>query len=450
MNICFIANFHKTYFFYEISKSLKERYDINTFWIVFNKKNLSFLLKRTDTDKILYLPKKEYLFKTANPIGEFKINELIYGDRLLRYTPDNGEKYLNNIQQPVYKFIKENNIKFVFGEITWAHEVLIFRMSKQCSDLKCKFLNPHTIRIPSNRFAFFEDEFQAKIFEYNKDCLQTNFLKEVFIPQKPDYLALNDQILKKNNSLGGRLKRLKKLLTSENLDENDISLPEKWRLNRFTTPIKNEINKEVYKLIPKVDIASLQNKKFVLITLHKQPEASIDVLGRYVEDQFENIVNIWRQLPHGWWLVVKEHSNAVGDRSYLFYKRLLKYKNIMFIDEKTDSYRLMDICQAVVTVSGTIAYEAALLNKKAIVLADVFFDLSHVKKISGEDYKKYSNFIEILDSIPDSRKDDAALMEFIYNNSFEGIISDPISNPKCIDEENINNIVEAFQKIIYA
>ena len=60
----------------------------------------------------------------------------------------------------------------------------------------------------------------------------------------------------------------------------------------------------------------------MVYTLHKQPEASVDIVGRYYDNQYTNIQNIWRILPDDWCLVVKEHTNAIGDRPLSFLKKL--------------------------------------------------------------------------------------------------------------------------------
>ncbi len=85
-----------------------------------------------------------------------------YSDRVLRYEPAFGEAYLKSIQKSYYEFIKQNNIRFVFGEMTWAHEVLMSCITHKCSELSCQYLKPHTIRIPTGRFAFFKDEFESE------------------------------------------------------------------------------------------------------------------------------------------------------------------------------------------------------------------------------------------------------------------------------------------------
>ena len=87
-----------------------------------------------------------------------------------------------------------------------------------------------------------------------------------------------------------------------------------------------------------------------------------------------NIVNVWRALPDGWLLLVKEHTNAVGDRSWCFYRRLRQLRNVVLVDEKADSHDIIRRSRAVVSVSGTMAYEAALMGIPSLTFGDVFFN----------------------------------------------------------------------------
>ena len=107
--------------------------------------------------------------RPALTVNDFKLNELMYGDRYLRHKTEIGFRYLRHIQKPIYDFIAQNKIKAIFGEITWSHEVLIHRMCKQCPELDCTFLNPHVVRIPDNRFAFYTDERQSRLLQIERE-----------------------------------------------------------------------------------------------------------------------------------------------------------------------------------------------------------------------------------------------------------------------------------------
>lgn len=448
-NICFIANYTKTYFFDAISDFLVH-HNIEIYWIVVNRKNFDFLVKKYSSKNILYLPKSAIMKMDNKPVGEFKLNELIYGDRAMKYDYSGSIKYLTNIQLLVCDFIKNNSIETIFGEVTWAHEILIHRISVQMKNLNSRYLEMHTTRIPSGRFLFFTNEYHSKFHILNRDFHKCKLPEGAFELKKPDYLAINDLKMEKSMSFKGHLERLKYFFSGEHLDPNDVTLLSSKSIHRKLIPIQNELNKKLYQRVKTVKYDFLTNKKFILVTLHKQPEASIDILGRYNEDQAKNIIDIWRNLPQDWYLVVKEHSNAIGDRSLKWFKNLSKFKNIVFAHEKLDSYILIDMCQAVFTITGTIAYEAALKNKRAFIMSDVFFsEFTYVKTITVDSFRKSLDLKDIIEQLPEGgTSDDEYIKKKIYFNSFIGVIGDPLNNPRCMEKSNLDNVSNAILSIL--
>src|SRR5690606_24694408 len=93
--------------------------------------------------------------------------------------------------------------------------------------------------------------------------------------------------------------------------------------------LREEWNRLTYQFIKKTSYQEIEKKNFVLFTLHKQPEASVDIVGRYFDDQYKVIQSIWRILPESWYLVVKEHTNAIGDRSFSFFRKIKAHRNII-------------------------------------------------------------------------------------------------------------------------
>lgn len=444
-NICFIANYYKTDVFVEIAKVLKADH-VKSFWIIPNRKQYETLKTMFPNNQLLYIGKKEVLtYKNNESNIDLKINELVFGDRVLREESETWTfDYLLKLQELVYKFIKNNGIQFIFGEVTWAHELVVHRLTLAAKELKCQYLNPHTIRIPNGRFAFFTDEFQSKIKEVypssdsNTDSIQL---------EKPSYLGINDKLIAKKGTLKHNLVLIKNFIFRTNQDPNDPTLYSS-ALTHFKIRFAEIFNRFIFKrFVSEILIQNLpQNKKMLLFTLHKQPEASIDVIGRYYENQLELITNIWRVLPENYILIVKEHSNAIGDRNFSFYKSVQKLRNTYLINNKTDSYDLLDKCAAVFTVSGTIAYEAALKGKKAFTFAPVFFNgMNGCLEVSWKDLKNKS-----LESLINKDQQALGVNEFsswLLKNSFEGIMSDSFGDPRCITSENITKLSSAIIKI---
>jgi len=445
-NICFIANYYKTDVFVEIAKVLKTD-NVNTFWIIPNRKQYEFLKTIFPENQLLYIGKKEVLaYNNKAHNIDLKINELVYGDRVLR---EENKKwsyaYLLKLQELVYNFIETNGIQFVFGEVTWAHELLVHRLTKNARELKCEYLNPHTVRIPNGRFAFFQDEFQSQIKEVSNEITSNG---SNIILEKPSYLAINDKLIAKKGTLKHNLVLIKNFILRTNQDSNDPTLFSN-PLTQFKIRTTEIYNRFLFKwFVSETLIQNLpQNKKMLLFTLHKQPEASIDVIGRYFENQLDLIINIWRILPENFILLVKEHSNAIGDRNWKFYKTVKKLRNIYLIDNKADSHKLLDTVESVFTVSGTIAYEAALKGKNAFTFAPAFFNkMSRCQEVSWKDFKNKS-----LTTLINNNEKGLSINEFsnwLLENSFEGIMSDAFGDPRCMHPDNIKVLSIAFLTVI--
>lgn len=433
--IAIVANYNKTLFFKKIADKLEEPHSANgveVFWICVSSVWYKRLIQDgVSSDRILYLPRS--MAKHNNNNEEipyhYRLNELIYSDRVFRYEPEFGEQYLLAIQEPVRKFIQCNQIRHIFGEITWAHETLLNRMCLTEPELNCRYLKPHTIRIPNQRFAFFTDEFESNLHKVDGGEEQD----WQFELKKPDYFHLNDQKNKLSTRLTGLLSKVALALSPEKHDREDPT----QRLSRirfFSSKLLGEFNYYVYKFFVKTRTVDKLPKRFWVYYLHKQPEASIDIVGRYFEDQAANILRLAKMLPDDCYLLVKEHSNAVGDRPYGFYKTLKKLNRVDLVDEKADSFTLIEQAEKTVTVSGTVAYEAGLLDKPALLLSRVFFSALPSVETIGLDNKEKTTV--------------EAFKKSLYKYSFEGVISDPLSDARCMTPENIDQVTDAFRQVI--
>lgn len=442
MNICFIANYHKTDFFIAVAEQLQLK-SINHYWITCNKNIYNKLLKTNKKENILYINK--HTTNEQSYFDNLKLNELLYLDRSLNRNKDSGLKFLNGIQKPYYDFIKNNSIKFIFGEITWAHEILFMRITKQYLENEAQYLCPHTIRIPTNRFGFFCDEKQSILLDTNKkESASEDYDYEL---EKPTYLETNNKNTKRNRQLQSIIKRSYVFLKGNNFDPNDpTSYPNK--LQRIKQIINIEKNIYQYKKISKLNLNQIPtNKKVLFVALQKQPEASIDVLGMYYENQAVNIINLWRQLEENWVIVIKEHSNAIGDRDRTFYKQLIELPNVYLVKETIDSYDLIKRSEITATVSGTVAYEAALLGKHAITFAPCFFNsFNTCRKVETKDFLNKNILTTTINKNP--LINTIQQKQSIIKKSFVGIISDPVSNSECMSKTNINNVSKAFEQVL--
>jgi hypothetical protein len=109
---------------------------------------------------------------------------------------------------------------------------------------------------------------------------------------------------------------------------------------------------------------------FVFFPLHLEPEATTQLYANYYENQLEVITALAKSLPVSWVLAVKEHPNMKSGRSWSFYRRLSRLPNVVLIAPETPSWRLVQECRLVATLSGTSGLEAGIIGKPALVFGD--------------------------------------------------------------------------------
>jgi hypothetical protein len=209
LSVGFVSNFYKTVVFEAIAKNIQIDKK-NIYWFVTKESQYSYLCNQFPEENILLIDLMQ-IKKSKAPIGDFKINELVFGDRVWKYEKEKGIKYLTNIQQPIYDFIINNHISYIFGEVTWAHELLIHRICSNRQELSCKYYSNNVIRIPNGKFIFFKDEKQFKIVERKHNVEIENI---TFVIEKPSYLSINDKIMAYKISGKGLLNRLKRFITN--------------------------------------------------------------------------------------------------------------------------------------------------------------------------------------------------------------------------------------------
>ena len=394
INICFIANFEKTYFFEAIAEKILEKKKHQIFWLVNNKKQFDKLKLKFGSNNVCLINKDiEKNIFNKNISDKIKLNEILYQDRCLDKNSSKDLRYLEITSLKIYEFLNKNKIKFVYGEITWAHEILTYKICNLFKSLNCKFYNPSTIRFPLNYFLFFKNHDQSEYFlKKNQNYNSTNFVKDY----SKEYLDLVQNIRPKNlfKSYNFIIQKIKKLFYESYFDKYDPTKTVKHiRIFRL---IKKYINFILFNLSTSKNLEILKNKKYIIYFLQKQPEASIDVKGVYYDDQISNLKNIWRLMPPDFKIVIKEHPNSIGDRSFLYYQKLTQFNNTILINDKSKFENLVSNAFATFSVASTASMQSALLNVPSYTFVKCFFnEIKFSHRISLEDIKNFKNIFDL-------------------------------------------------------
>lgn len=116
-------------------------------------------------------------------------------------------------------------------------------------------------------------------------------------------------------------------------------------------------------------------EKYVYMPLHLIPESSTFTKAPFYINELDIISAVSKALPIGWKLYVKEHQAMIGEREEWFYEAVNRIPNVAMvqINYYKDPKPWIENSQGVVTITGTSAYEAALMGKRALVFGDVMF-----------------------------------------------------------------------------
>jgi capsule polysaccharide export protein KpsC/LpsZ len=129
-------------------------------------------------------------------------------------------------------------------------------------------------------------------------------------------------------------------------------------------------------------------------------------------NQVALVEQVSRSLPTTHKLYVKEHPRMFRDnpRTLRTYRQIASLPNVRFVDVSTDSPSLIMDIYAVVTPTGTPAFEAVLSGKPAITCGEAHFNI--LSEVSN--CRRPSDLASVLDSaIFDHKHDEQDTLRYL-------------------------------------
>jgi hypothetical protein len=170
---------------------------------------------------------------------------------------------------------------------------------------------------------------------------------------------------------------------------------------------------EYKKYVVKPDLT----KKYVILALHYQPEATTAPRAGVFTDQLYVLELMSRHLPEDWSIYVKENPmqfNPMAEgntgRSLRFYRDALTIPRVSFVPVDADPFTLIDRSLAVFSVAGTIGWEGMVRGKPVVCFGPSWYEhyAPGVLRVrNGADLEIVSSFIE------DYRFDEQALHRYL-------------------------------------
>jgi len=226
------------------------------------------------------------------------------------------------------------------------------------------------------------------------------------------------------------------LFKTSHLRERNIFMP----FGYFFSRLKVEIRRMLVKRLNIFDKPNY-DEKYVFFPLHVQPEASTLIWAPFFLNQIEIVNNISKSVPIDCLVYVKEHPANIGRRKLEYYRELKKNGNVRFLSPWENTQDLIRNSSIVITITGTVGWEAILWEKPVITLGSVFyntFDL--VRHVT--DYPKIPFVISEI--LKDYRPDRELLLKYIAANITESYPGIPLAPYACnyfsMSEDNLNNL----------
>ncbi len=194
-------------------------------------------------------------------------------------------------------------------------------------------------------------------------------------------------------------------------------------------------------------------KKFIFVALHYQPERTTCPDGGVFYDQLLMVDILSHSVPKDWVVYVKEHPfqwvseirNTHLGRYKGYYKEIASLKNVFLVPANIFPNKFVERCQAVATVTGTIALEAIFSGKPALVFGYPWYkECSEICMVSD-----VSSCQKAIEKLRNGHKPDKQKVLNYFGAFDRGSVTARISRdtgeiPIDSRQENIKNIADAI------
>ena len=464
-HVVFITNQLKTLFYTLWAQKLRAR-GIRVSWIVTSKRwsQVVRAAGATDADIVdLWQLGPQWrlggapsdaqmaLLGRIEQAGHNSIRTMILMDRELVRQPANiALAYTAVLGEAIDRFLSVCGADVVIGETTWAVEL----MSAQIARLHgARFYHPHTLRLPSDLLYFIDDIGPEPFLTWRApDAADAQVAIETVARQnegnnQPYYMKV---IASPFQWRPHWLHEIKVAFGFDQSNAFDISVPSlqarvwrrlRWAWNAFLTTRFQRFE----------DATLGPDTKFVFVTLHLQPEASIDVWGAPFANQYETIAALARIVPVGTQVWVKEHRSAIGGRSLADYARLQKLPGVRLIHPNAHTPSLMRAARLVASPSGTACLEAAVMDLPAVCFGKISFGGALLQQAFDPYSLSAKDMAAFLDTA-DQQKMSGVLakkaldhLALAIANSIEARVGDPVSDPQAVTDANLGKLSDIIE-----
>ena len=366
-----------------------EQTGFEVFWVCALKADAKYLLRNgVPASRILdvnhkFQPGSRSLAECREGLARFendvdpKVNDIILMDRLISKKDWHFSiEYLHHVATKIAGLLSSNGISLVSSWRDTAIQLMAMLVARR---LGIPIVIPTRIRIPQDVYGFCTAhhtesfislrEPSADDFAWAENFLEAFETQAVRPALKKSTRNFIDILRLMPPHLGAFLYEMRRSFSDIG---NDYT---RYPIGRLVVMyLRRRANLISYKLFNPSVRNLPEDERFCIYALHTQPESSIDVQGSYFSNQLELIRHIARSLPSTHVLYVKVHPTDVDGKALDFYRQVKETPSVVLVDYSIDSRSLLDRASIVFALTGTIAYEAGLMQKPVIVFAKNYFN----------------------------------------------------------------------------
>ncbi|MBL43772.1 MAG: hypothetical protein CMN71_03355 [Sphingomonadaceae bacterium] len=446
-SILFVSNYTLTELYLRLALEL-EKEGYTAYWLCAAREWEAKLLEHFPVERVTKLDRALRDQPVTDVVPTIPLNEIRYIDReVSTWAPHKAEAYMLNAHAKIKNLLVEHDICAAFSENTWAHEIMVAMLCQFDPAVRARHFSPHPLRIPDQRIAFFSNFLLNEMMPAGRDSGKLE-VEDLFA--KRGDIARQDAaiVARKKRTPFRSLVRLAKFVFWRTADRTDPTWHGTSRLSGIRRALRRfacEVGYGLTKKLSQEDFVELAKRRDVYIyAFHKVPETAINNKGRYYEDQAARIIDLWRKLPAGAALVIKEHRVSVGDRGWRYFRRLLQFSDVVLLDHRADPAVLREHAKACFTISGTMAYEFALNGKPGVTFAPTYFNaLQHSFNLTTGHFLDGRTLDQIMTDNTRVGLDLPTFATHLAAHSHDGEVNEPQVEPRVLSEENIAMLAEA-------
>lgn len=182
----------------------------------------------------------------------------------------------------------------------------------------------------------------------------------------------------------------------------------------------------------------------VYFPLHVQPEFTTDVRAPFFTNQVALIESISKSVPAGYRVVVKEHPGMKGERKREYYRDIQKIKNVQLLSPAVDSHEVIQQSDAVLTITGSSAWEGILYEKPVIAFGTLCYGFGNLVYRCNSIAELPAILRKALHAHKSDRSQMLRLVWSLLATAHEAEWGDPIRQPQICEEANVEKVADAI------